>query len=281
MSELRARLQEGADAAARDGHILNAAAIIKRGRRRRARVIGATALVVVAVVAGMVGVGRLGDRPASLTPAPTVNPTRPISPTTTTLGRWVPSVTPLTVKAQPGPYPGPDPGGIVRDATSMVRGCTGTSRIRLWARTQGKVWLIAGKPTPPGQQRVCWAHAFMNQGGGGGLSSGRPRPVTPLVAFTSGGADGSNRLGVVSGTVTKQAVWLRVLFHRGRAMDLTPVQAGEGIPVNFFAGFYLEAGPGPTENQRRVAAVDRVVAFDRAGRQLAQCRLSYGPTNTC
>jgi hypothetical protein len=121
MSELRARLQEGADAAARDGHILNAAAIIKRGRRRRARVIGATALVVVAVVAGMVGVGRLGDRPASLTPAPTVNPTRPISPTTTTLGRWVPSVTPLTVKAQPGPYPGPDPGGIVRDATSMVQ----------------------------------------------------------------------------------------------------------------------------------------------------------------
>jgi RNA polymerase subunit RPABC4/transcription elongation factor Spt4 len=27
--------------------------------------------------------------------------------------------------------PGPDPGGIVRDATSLVRGCTGTPRIRL------------------------------------------------------------------------------------------------------------------------------------------------------
>jgi hypothetical protein len=143
------------------------------------------------------------------------------------------------------------------------------------------VWLIAGKPTPPGQHRVCWAHAFMNQGGGGGLGSGRPRPVTPLVAFTSGGADGSNRLGVVSGTVTKQAVRLRVLFHRGRAMDLTPVQAGDGFPVNFFAGFYLEAGPGPTEHQLPVAAVDRVVAFDRAGRQIAQCRLSHGATNTC
>jgi hypothetical protein len=275
MSELRARLREGAEAAARDGHIPNAAAIMRRGRRRRARVIGATAVVVVAVVAGMVGAGRLGDRPAPLTPAPTVNPTRPTPPTTTTLGRWVPSVTPLTVKALPGPYPGPDPGGIVRDATSMVRGCTGTSRIRLWARTEGKVWLIAGKPTPPGQQRVCWAHAFMNQGGGGGLGLGRPRPVTPLVAFTSGGADGSNRLGVVSGTVTKQAVRLRVLFHHGRAMDLTPVQAGEGFPVNFFAGFYLEAGPGTNEKPQRVVTVDR------AGRQLAQCRLSYGPTNTC
>jgi hypothetical protein len=281
MSELRARLQEGADAATRDGHVPSASAIMRRGRRRRARIIGATALVVVAVAAAMVGTGRLGDRPARLTPAPTVNPTPPTHPTTTTLGRWVPSVTPLTVQAQPGPYPGPDPGGIVRDATSMVRGCTGTSRIRLWARTQGKVWLIAGKPTAPGQQRVCWAHAFMNQGGGGALSSGRPRPVTPLVAFTSGGADGSTRLGVVSGTVTKQAVRLRVLFHRGRAMDLTPVQAGDGIPVNFFAGFYLEAGPGPTENQLPMAAVDRVVAFDRAGRQIAQCRLSYGPTNTC
>jgi hypothetical protein len=281
MSELRERLREGADAAARDGHIPTAAAIMKRSRRRRARLVGATAVVVVAVVAGMVATGRQADRPAPLTPSPAVNPTRPTRPTTTSLGRWIPSATPLSVQAQPGPYPGPDPGGIVRDATSLVRGCAGTSRIRLWAKTQGKVWLIVAKPSPPGQQRVCWASAFMNQGGGGALGTHPPRPVKPLTATTAGGGEGSNRLGVVSGTVTKRAVRLRVLFHNGRPMDLVPVEAGNGFPVNFYAGFYLEAGPGPAEDQLPMPAVDRVVAFDQAGRQIAHCRLWLGPANTC
>lgn len=84
----------------------------------------------------------------------------------------------------------------------MVRGCQGKSRIRLWLKARKMVWLVAAKPTPPGQRRVCWAHALMNQGGGG-----------------------SNRLGVVSGTVTKRAVRLRVLFHKGDPLDLIPVDA--------------------------------------------------------
>jgi hypothetical protein len=281
MSELRARLREGAEAAAREGRIPSAASVIKRGRRRRVWVVGATALAVAAVVAGMVGTGRLTNPPAPLTPSPTVNPTRPTCPTTTTLHQWVPVVVPIQVRAQPGPYPGPDPGGIVRDATSLVRGCEGISRIRLWARTQGKVWLIAAKPTPPGQQRVCWASAFMNQGGGGALRTHPSTPVKPLTATTAGGGDGTNRLGVVSGTVTKRAARLRVLFHNGRPMDLVPVEAGDGFPINFFAGFYLEGGPRPTEDQLPVPAVDRVIAFDQAGRQIAQCRLSYGPANSC
>jgi hypothetical protein len=128
---------------------------------------------------------------------------------------------------------------------------------------------------------VCWASAFMNQGGGGALGTHPPRPVKPLTAMTAGGGDGSNRLGVVSGTVTKQAARLRVLFHNGRPMDLVPVEVGDGFLVNFFAGFYLDGGPRPTEDQLPVPAVDRVIAFDQAGRQLAECRLSFGPTNTC
>jgi len=204
MSELRQRLLEAAEAAARDGQIPSAAAVIKRGRRRRLRLAGMTAvLVVLAVVAGMVGAGWLTDRPTPLTPTtrptPTTGTTSTTGPTSTTapMRPWIPSVTPLKVKAQPGPYPGPDPGNIVGDTTSMVRGCQGKSRIRLWIRAQKKVWLIAAKPTPPGQQRVCWAKAFVNQGGGGGFSGGTPQPVKPLAAIASGGGDGHNRLGVV------------------------------------------------------------------------------------
>ena len=286
MNKLRARLREGADAAAREGRLPTAATVVRRGRRRRRRLLGATSLLVLALVAGMVGVGRLGGGPAPLTPAPTTRPvptTRPApaSRPTTTPPRWIPSVTPLAIKAHPGPYPGPDPGGIVRDATSMVRGCHGRSRIRLWARTRGKVWLIPGKPTPPGQQRVCWAHAFMNQGGGGGLGLGLPRRVRPLEVIWAGGADGGNHLGVVSGTVTRRAVRLRVLFHRGPPLTLEPVDAGDGFPVSFFAGFYWEAGPGPPEGYLPVPAVAQVLAYDEAGRLVARCRIAFGPGHTC
>ena len=271
MNELRQRLLEAAEAAAREGQIPSAAVVVQRGRRRRLRMAGAAAvLVVLAVVAGIVGAGWLTDRPPPLTPTPTA-PTRP----------WIPSVTPLDVKAQPGPYPGPDPGNIVGDATSMVKGCQGRSRIRLWIRTQHKVWLIAAKPSPPGQPRVCWSHSFMNQGGGGGLSLGTPQPVRPLTAVAEGGGDGHNQLGVVGGTVSKQAVRVRVLFHRGPPLEVVPVDPGPGFPINFFAGFYLEAGPPPAEGQDRIAPVDRVIAIDRAGNQVAACRLSYGLGYTC
>jgi hypothetical protein len=99
--------------------------------------------------------------------------------------------------------------------------------------------------------------------------------------MTAGGGEGSNRLGVVSGTVSRQAVRLRVLFHQGRPLELIPVEAGDGFPVNFYAGFYLEAGPGPAGDQLPMPAVDRVVAYDQAGRQIAHCRLAIGPANTC
>jgi hypothetical protein len=290
MNELRQRLLEAAEAAAREGQIPSAAVVVKRGRRRRQRQAGTTAaLIIVAVVAGMVGAGWLTDRPPPLTPTPTTRPTPTTGPTTTTgptsttarTQLWIPSVTPLKVKAQPGPYPGPDPGNIVGDATSMVKGCEGKSRIRLWIRAQRKVWLIAAKPTPAGQQRVCWAKAFVNQGGGGGFSGGTPQPVKPLTAIADGGADEHNRLGVVGGMVSKQAVMVRVLFHNGPPLEVVPVDPGPDFPVNFYAGAFLEAGPPPAEGQNRIAAVDRVIAIDRAGNQVAACRLSYGPSNTC
>jgi len=59
---------------------------------------------------------------------------------------------------------------------------------------------------------VCWASALMNQGGGAlGTQSST---LEPLQATFAGGG-GNRHLGVVSGTVTKRAVRLRVLFHKG------------------------------------------------------------------
>jgi hypothetical protein len=269
MSELRERLLEAADAAAREGRVPPAGTVIARGRRRRARLVGATAvLVVAAVVAGLVGIDRLATRPAT-------RPTTSTAPAQV----WVPSVTPLLVRAHPGPYPGPDPGGIVRDVTSLVRGCHGTSRIRLWMRAQRKVWLVAAKPTPPGRARVCWAAGLMNQGGGGGL--GTEGPELKPIALTFAGGDGNGQLGVVSGAVTRQAARVRVLFRNGGPLELVPVDGGDGVPVNFFAGMFLGLGPPPAEHQRRESPVDRVIAFDRAGNPVAECRVRFGPGNTC
>ena len=283
MSELRERLQEAAEAAAQEGRIPAAAAVVRRGRRRRVRLVGATVvLVVVAVVAGVVGADRLTGGPAPLSPVPTSGPTPTTGPPTTSTTPaqvWIPPVTPLNVKARPGPYPGPDPGRIVQDVTSLVRGCHGTSRIRLWIRAQGKVWLVAAKPTPPGQKRVCWATGFMNQGGGGG--SGPISSQLKPLRVTFAGGDGNRQLGVVSGAVTRQAVRLRVLFHKGRPLDLVPVDGGDGVPVNFFAGMFLGLGPPPAEHQRRDSPIDRVVAFDQAGNRVAECRMRFGLGNTC
>ena len=86
---------------------------------------------------------------------------------------------------------------------------------------------------------------------------------------------------MVSGAVTKRAVRLRVLFHKGHPLDLVPVDGGVGVPVNFFAGLFLGLGPPPAEHQRRESAIDRVLAFDQAGNRVAECRMRFGLGNTC
>jgi hypothetical protein len=271
MSDLRERFQELADLAALHSRAPGPEVVRRRGRRRRLRLVGGTAaLVVLVLVAGTAGIGRLTRAPRPQAPA--------AGPTSTTApARWIPSAVPLPVEAQPGPYPGPDPGGIVGDVTSLVSGCQGTSQVRLWARVEGRVWLIAAKPPGPGRSQVCWASALMAAGGGGtagthALSDG-PLQVTY--------AGGDRHLGVVSGTVTRRAVRLRVLFHKGPPMDLVPVDAGDEFPVNFWAGLFLETGSPPAKGQLPELAVDRILVFDRAGRQIAACRARLGPGNTC
>jgi UPF0755 protein len=69
MSDLQERLQQAADEAARLGRIPGPDAVIRRGRQRRRRLIGGTAsLVVLVLVAGALGTGRLANRQKAIPP---------------------------------------------------------------------------------------------------------------------------------------------------------------------------------------------------------------------
>jgi len=72
MSDLQTRLQQAADEDARHGRIPGPDAAIRRGRQRRRRLLGgAASLVVLVLVAGALGTGRLASRQTPLAPTPT------------------------------------------------------------------------------------------------------------------------------------------------------------------------------------------------------------------
>ena len=78
------------------------------------------------------------------------------------------------------------------------------------------------------------------------------------------------------GYVSKPAATVRVLFDDGRPpLQVPVVRAGATFPVNFYAAFYPQPGP-PGE-----WVVDKVVALDLSGREVAHCRDGPSTTNTC
>jgi hypothetical protein len=276
MSDLRERLLEAAEAAARQGRIAGPDAAIRRGRQRRRRLIGGTAtLVALVLLAGMLGVDRLTGRRAPLASTPTTPP-----PATS-----ITAVTPLDVAVHAGPFRGADPAGIVRDVTSVIQRCggaTGKAEVRAWAEVLGRWWMLAAKPPPTGKHWLCWADGLMEGNGAGGIATqgGPSERLKPLRASgTSTGVAGKRRLGVVSGIVTRQAVRLRVFFQQGRPLILVPVDAGNRFPVKFYAGFYLQPASERTKQPRWM--VVRVVAYDATGRTIAECRSAVGPGDTC
>jgi hypothetical protein len=90
---------------------------------------------------------------------------------------------------------------------------------------------------------------------------------------------GGKLWGLVTGTVTKQAARVRVLFRqRIPPLELVPIQAGDRFPVNFLAGFYRQPGSDP----KLQGWITRVVAYDAAGRQVAECWVDIaGPGPIC
>jgi hypothetical protein len=261
MPDLRERLQELADAAARDGITSGPAHAIRRGRQRRRRIIGGVAsLLVVAVMAGAAGTGRLaGQRP----PAPVV----PAAPSTT--------LPPVVVRT--GPIAGAVASQLWEDTRSALRECgSGGPRLIAHGRAYGYFWVL-GASAPRSGKGMCWSSGEAPPGGGSGIgtSGSATSPSREIVASGSQG----ETYGSVYGYVTKRAATVRVLFADGRPpLQVPVVKAGGAFPVNFYIAFYSQRRPqgGPSEEW----AVDQVVALDPSGREVARCR-ERPPPGTC
>ena len=273
MSDLRERFREAADAAAREGRTPPAAALVRRGRRRRLRRAGGTAaLLVVALLAVTVGTDWLAVPPGPPGPASpaTSSPPTGSAPDVSTLPD------PGRVESEVGLPPGPAGRQMVKDVASELTRCRGgdpdASKILVaWGRAHDRTWLIQAKPPLPGETWLCWAEGLFDASGAGSLGNegGPDSPRTPLRAF--GAQDirsGGQYWGQVIGTVPKEAVRVRVLFHKGIApLDLEPIQSGVKFPRNFFVGFYRQ----PEKDTHLEWYVARVLAYDRAGREVAEC----------
>lgn len=285
MSELRERLQEAADAAAREGRTPTAATLVSRGRRRRLRLAsGAAALLGLVLVAVTVTAGRLAGQPGPLVPSAT---TRPPQVTASTTG--APDVgivpDPGEVQRPAGSPPGTAGEGMVRDVASELARCKGGEPdekvLVAWGKAHGQTWLIAAKPPRPGENWLCWATGLFDAGGAGGLGKegGPGFPLKPLRASGSQNIrSGGQYWGQIIGAVTKDAARVQVLFRRGIApLELEPIQAGDRFPVNFYVGFYRQ----PEEEKNLEWWVTKVVAYDQAGHKVAECQATAGPGHNC
>jgi hypothetical protein len=269
MIDLRERLQELADAAAREGSTPGPAAVVRRGRRRRRRLAAVTAsLVALALAAGGLLGGRLADEPGL----------PPVAP---------PATTPL----RPGPGVRHDlPGGrttqdmAFADLSAELRRChpSASDRAELigWvhSRKWHRVWMVAAKPPRPGAPGLCWTSGLFEGGGAGSMSgAGQPRPVAR--SLTASGSL-SKRFGTIEGQVLKRAVRVQVRFRDGRPpLQLGVVKSPDRYPVNFYIGFYPANGARGDQDW----PPSEVAAFDAHGRQLARCTIGppWNTPSTC
>jgi hypothetical protein len=276
MSDLQTRLQQAADEAARHGRPSGPEAAIRRGRQRRRRLIGGTAsLVVLVLVAGVLGTGRLASHQTALAPAPTTS-----SPTTTSVTRIpaaVKKVVPLDVQVQLGPAGFPDRLGVASDLASEMQRCEGgAAQVRLWAQVLGETWVLAAREPLPGRNWICWSDGLFGSRGSlfGGHGGSKERLKLLQASQLAEPIAGKGELTVVGGPVTRQAVRLRILFRNGPAMDVVPLEVGPQFLVKFYAVFYLQ--PAKT-----AWMPERVVAYDQASRKIAECWATTGEGNVC
>jgi hypothetical protein len=277
MSDLQTRLQRAAEEAAHHGRTPGPGAAIRRGRQRRRRLLGGTAsLVALVLVAGALGTGRLTSRPIPLAPAPTTT-----SPTTTSATRTpaaVKKVSKLDVQVHLGPAGFPDRFGMASDLTNQMEQCEGgTAQVRMWAQVLGQTWVLAAKEPLSGKNWICWSDGLWDKGGGalfGGHGGSKNRLKLLQASQLSQAIRGKGELAVVGGPVTRQAVRLQILFRNGPTIDLEPLEVGPQFPVRFYAVVYLQ--PAKT-----AWMPERVVAYDKAGRKIAECWATTGEGNVC
>jgi hypothetical protein len=286
MSDLRERLQELAEAAARQGRTPGPQAALRRGRQRRLRLAaGTAALLALVLVVGLLGSDRLASRPAPLAPPATTRP-----PATS-----APDVSPPDVSIPPDPGEvlrpaGSPPGWIgeqmVRDVASELARCEGGDPdgpkvLVAWGKAHGQTWLIEAKPPRPGEKWLCWGNGLFDAGGAGALGN-EGGPTIPLKPLQASGAQnlrsGGQYWGQIIGAVTKQAARVQVLFRKGiTPLELKPIQADDRFPVNFYVGFYRQ----PKKETNLESWVTKVVAYDQTGRKVAECQATAGPGHNC
>jgi hypothetical protein len=228
------------------------------------------------LLAGALGTGRLASHQAPLAPAPTTT-----SPTTTSMTRTSPAVkrvVKLGVQVHLGPAGFPDRFGMASDLANEMQECEGgTAQVRMWAQVLGETWVLAAKEPLPGKNWICWSDGLWDKGGGalfGGHGGSKNRLKQLQASLMSDNMGDSGELAVVGGPVTRQAVRLVILFRNGTAIDLKPLDAGPQFPVKFYAAFYLQ--PAKT-----AWMPERVVAYNQAGRKIAECWTTTGQGNVC
>ena len=281
MSDLRERLQELADVAARQGRTPGPEAALRGARRRRLTWVGGTVLLAIALIAAMVGVDRLAG-PAPLTPTATTRP----SATATSTGPPDVSISPDPGEVQrpAGSPPGKTGEQMVRDVATAVAECRGgppdpPTVLVAWGKGHDRTWLITAAPPGPGEEELCWADGLFEANGAGGFGKNSATRRTLLEASGSQNIRSGNQYwGFVVGPVTKRAARIRVLFGGGiPPLELVPIQSGDRVPVNFYAGFYRQ----PKEDKNLEWFVTRVIAYDSAGNKVAECQASPGPGHSC
>jgi hypothetical protein len=289
MSDLRERLQELADVAARQSRAPGPEVALRRARRRRLQLAGGTAvLLAIVLLAVTVGTDRLAG-PAPLAPSATTRrsaTTRPARATTTTMPPAVSVMPdPGEVLRPVGSPPGKHGEQMVQDVATVIADCKGGApgeQITLiaWGKAHHRYWLIAAKPQGPGENWLCWGSGLFEGTGAGSMGTDSTMPLTPLRASGSHNIrDGDQYWGHIVGYVPKRAARVRVLFDMGiPPLDLTPIQAGDRYPVNFYAGWYQQ----PAKDKRPATwQVVRVIAYDEAGRKVAECQAKGGPGHSC
>jgi hypothetical protein len=275
MSDLQTRLQRAAEEAAHLGRPPGPGAAIRRGRQRRRRLLGGTAsLVALVLLAGALGTGRLATRQTSLAPAPT----------TTSVIRnpaAVKKVVPLDVQIHFGPAGFPDRWGMASDLTSQMGQCEGgTAQVRAWAKVLGETWVLAAKEPLPGKNWICWSDGLWDKDGGnlygghGGHGGSKNRLKLLQASMVADNMGDKGTLAVVGGPVTRQAVRLQILFRNGLRIDILPLELGPQFPVKFYAVPYLLP-------VKKAWMPSRVVAYNQAGRKIAECWSTAGPGNAC
>jgi hypothetical protein len=276
MSDLQTRLQQAADEAARLGRTPGPEAAIRRGRQRRRRLVGGSAsLVVLVLVAGALGTGRLASRQIPLAPVPTT------APTTTSVMRIPAAVTkvvPLDVQVHLGSSGFSDRWGVASMVVGEMRRCEGgTAQVRMWAQVLGETWVLAAKEPLPGKKWICWSDGLWPKNGAilyAGHGGSKDRLKLLQASQLGDPIAGKGELAAVGGPVTRQAVRLRVLFRNGPPIDVVPLDIGPQFPVKFYAVFYLQ--PAKT-----AWMPERVVAYDKAGHRIAECYAATRGGDVC